>query len=103
MQCTVIESLDSDLPSECKDRWDSLKDFIQVGNQSIEDVMSCSTNTMLNLLVEKRAVCLYNAKVSSDEKKALRFLHPLDSKGRVFSGRLYDFAKVRKEMTSSRL
>jgi hypothetical protein len=99
----MMKKLGQVLPPELLEKWKSFKEFVHIQNQSLEDLMSINTNLMINLLLDKRAACVQNAKVSKDIKSALKFISPIDTKSRLFSGKLNDFDKDRKDITSARL
>ena len=99
----VVTALDADMPQELKERWDILKDFGLVQSQSLEDCIAVSTNMMVNLLLEKREATVQNSKMPDQDKPALKFVTPLDKQHRLFSGKINEYWKAKKEIGSSRV
>ena len=99
----LLSSLGPDLPEEVNERWLMFKDFLEVQNQSFEDGVSVATNTMINMLLEKRDMVLGKSKLSSEEKEAFRFISPFDDRKRLFSGKVNDFWKSKKDINSTRV
>jgi hypothetical protein len=99
----VMKGIEGDgIPKGIENRWESLRDFLLVQMQSIEDLSASSTNLMVMLLLERRYLALNNvAKLSDREKKALKYLEPRDCEGRLFGGKLTPFWNVRSQLKSA--
>jgi hypothetical protein len=100
----VVKDLESSVGEELSDTVKSLKDFVQVQAQSLEDIMSCSTNLMTSLLLDKRSFVLGKASnLSAQDRGALRFMNPLSLDATLFSGKIEEFWKEKKDISSARM
>lgn len=98
----LVESLDDDIPEGLRRRWTALMDFMTVQCQSLEDLAAVSTNAMVTMLLEKRFLGLNKANLSQQEKRALKFVSPIDKANRLYSGRLGKFWKERERVRASK-
>ena len=99
----VIGGMDGDMPESLKERWQILKDFMEVQSQSLEDCVAISTSLMVNLLLEKRESTMVKSKLSEQDKRAFKFFTPIDRHQRLFAGKINTFWKEKKDIGSSRV
>lgn len=99
----LVSSLDSEITGPVKEKWSVLKDFIQVEGQSMEDLISNSTNLMITMLLEKRNLVLSKASMSNQDREALKFVTPLSRENTLFSGKVEEFYKAKKEVSSTKM
>ncbi len=101
--CNVlVQSFDKFVTPEGKERWDLMKDFLEVRNKSTEDLMAVATNLQMNLLVSRREEALKKVDLEKHEGNVLKFAPPVDPHGRLFNGKLEEFKswKGKREQTS---
>ena len=94
--------LDTDLRDHVADeglsRLDVLTDFLDSRALTLNSLALHSSNMQVNLLLAKREeVARSNSDLSESEIMALKFLSPCDKDGRLFSGKLEEFAVARNK------
>ena len=96
----IIEDFDRFVTEDGKQHWSVLKEFMEVRNKSMDDLISVGTNLQLNLLVARREEAL-KADLSKHESNVLKFAPPVDQHGRLFTGKLEEFKewKGKREQT----
>lgn len=96
-----IESLGEKIPEGLRAEWDQLVEFTGVRNRTLGHMASASTEVMCSLTVAKREEVLSAAKsLPKRESEVLKFIKPSPHGGRLFSGKISKFVKVKGEESS---
>ncbi len=85
--CNTI--IKADFEQHVKERginsWKSMRGFLNIEGQSLEDVINISTNLMEDMLVKRREEILKPLALPDIERDILRFTPPQDEHARLFS------------------